>query len=888
MYSAYGWRVLNNVWNPGPYTEGSDYTISSTYNPADLTAGTTFTWSFPMQETGVPMAVRAYPEVMFGRMPHLGGQNVTDPYDVLSVQLRDIDKLTADYDIGFSGYTAGFNVAYDIWLTSQPGGNQTTITHEIMIWLHKGGFNPGGTAIGTYSDSSFSGTIYYKAVSNNTNKSPYIAIVANADSPRGKIDLAAIMRMLQSMGLVSGNEYLADIELGAEVVYGAGSLTINNLDFDIKTKGLNGQAVGYNVSGAGAVRTSGGSGDSISYANALAAVNIDLALNNLPNVLNGLNGLASLSSLVAPLVPIRYLTGSAFNDTLKGDGVRPITLFGGAGNDFMQGGAGDDYFNGGANFDTVSYENALGGVRVDLSVTGPQQTYGAGIDQLVNVERLIGSRFNDTLMGDDIRGVSLSGGEGNDILRGGPGNDSFDGGPGNDIVTYANATAGVKVDLSIIGPQNTIGAGWDQFFNIEYLIGSPFDDILTGDGVRVANLSGGAGNDKLTGGANHDTLSGGTGYNVLDGRDGVDTVQFAGPRSSYTFTRNPSGSLLVSGNGESSLLRNMELLAFSDGTITIGQLPQAENDFNGDGDGDILFGNTNNQLMLWTMDAGQITGINPVQSAILPTTRLAGTGDFNGDGNTDILWQNTNGEAVIFLMSGSAKLFAGSITRTDGSVIKSPDGTAAWQVKGVGDFDGDGKADILWQNSYNQLQIWTMDGKTMTSNRWIGATPGAEWTIAGLGDFNGDGRDDIVWRSNTGQLQTWLMNGSTKLATGTTGSIGAAWQVKATADFNGDGKDDLLLGADNGQAGIWMMNGTAKTATGMVVNGAGTVINNPGPDWSTWRVMGVGDINADGKADILWQNDSGQVQAWTMDGHRQLAATNIGNPGSGWLVASAV
>ncbi|KAB0499813.1 retention module-containing protein [Pseudomonas vancouverensis] len=119
----------------------------------------------------------------------------------------------------------------------------------------------------------------------------------------------------------------------------------------------------------------------------------------------------------------------------------------------------------------------------------------------------------------------LHGGAGNDLLYAGPGNDILDGGTGIDTVSYAHATAGVTVDLSLLGAQNTIGAGIDTISNVENLVGSNFDDKLTGDNNNNV-INGGLGNDILNGGGGDDLLIGGMGNNTLTGGPGADTFQW--------------------------------------------------------------------------------------------------------------------------------------------------------------------------------------------------------------------------------------------------------------------------------------------------------------------------------------------------------------------------
>jgi VCBS repeat-containing protein len=119
----------------------------------------------------------------------------------------------------------------------------------------------------------------------------------------------------------------------------------------------------------------------------------------------------------------------------------------------------------------------------------------------------------------------LHGGAGNDLLYSGPGNDLLDGGTGSDTASYAHATAGVTVNLGLLGAQNTLGAGTDTLTGIENLVGSNFNDTLTGDNNNNV-INGGLGNDILNGGGGDDLLIGGMGNNTLTGGAGADTFQW--------------------------------------------------------------------------------------------------------------------------------------------------------------------------------------------------------------------------------------------------------------------------------------------------------------------------------------------------------------------------
>lgn len=246
----------------------------------------------------------------------------------------------------------------------------------------------------------------------------------------------------------------------------------------------------------------------------------------------------------------RFYAGSG-NDSVDG-WTGDDVIFGEGGRDTLNGGSGDDLISGGTGADTASYSGASSGVIVDLAFNGlVQNTFGAGEDTLISIERLEGSGHGDILSGNDglnhLHGFAgddilfgrggndwVNGGMGNDILEGGEGNDILIGDDGEDAVSYFFATAGVHVDLSDTGLQNTGGAGSDVISSVENIIGSFHDDWLVGDegGNRLTGgagediLVGGEGADSLNGGDDDDVLVGGAGNDVMDGGAGTDWVFF--------------------------------------------------------------------------------------------------------------------------------------------------------------------------------------------------------------------------------------------------------------------------------------------------------------------------------------------------------------------------
>ena len=107
--------------------------------------------------------------------------------------------------------------------------------------------------------------------------------------------------------------------------------------------------------------------------------------------------------------------------------------------------------------------------------------------------------------------------------------------------------------------------------------------------------------------------------------------------------------------------------------------------------------------------------------------------------------------------------------------------TSGWVIQNVGDFNADGKADILWRNSTTgEVVIWLMNGTTMTSSTSLGNVS-SDWSIAGVGDFNGDGYADILWQNTSGELYLWLMNGTTIAGGGRISNVSSDGTLRALA-----------------------------------------------------------------------------------------------------------
>jgi len=300
----------------------------------------------------------------------------------------------------------------------------------------------------------------------------------------------------------------------------------------------------------------------------------------------------------------------------------------------------------------------------------------------------------------------------------------------------------------------------------------------------------------------------------------------------------------------------------------------------------LLTNDANAKHVAWGVEVRNVD----VNRSVLPLT-VPATGVKN-----DILWHNSStGETQIWFMDGQRVTGRATVLGEDGSAtfIGPP-----FSIVGAGDFNGDGKADILWHNSSTgETQIWFMDGQKVTGRATVLGEDGSAtfigppFSIVGAGDFNGDRKADILWHNrSTGETQIWFMDGQrvTGRATvlGEDGSatfIGPPFSIVGTGDFNGHGKADILWhNSSTGETQIWFMDGQRVTGRATVLgeDGSATFIGPP------FSIVGAGDFNGDGKADILWHNSStGETQIWLMDGPRVTGrATVLGEDGNATFI----
>jgi hypothetical protein len=284
------------------------------------------------------------------------------------------------------------------------------------------------------------------------------------------------------------------------------------------------------------------------------------------------------------------------------------------------------------------------------------------------------------------------------------------------------------------------------------------------------------------------------------------------------------------------------------------QFGDAAYDFNGDGISDILWRATDGAIFnfLGTETGGVVNNGDNLYTVVANSWHVAGIADFNGDDRDDILWRNDNGAVFNFLST------------PDGGVVNNGNNSwmglsATWTVAGTGDFDGDHKDDILFRDANGVIfnYLGTESGG-FTDNRDDLFTDVADaWHVAGVGDFDGDGKDDILWRNDDGTIFNFLgaqdggvVNNGDNLYT----LVANSWHVAGIGDFDGDGRDDILWRNDNGAVFNFL-----STENGGVVNNGD---NSYAAMSNAWQIEAIGDYNGDGREDVLWRHDDGTITNW--------------------------
>lgn len=218
--TASAYMVENNTWNKGAITDYRQCVSIAAAQAGGDGVDASWEWSWPEPAT----EVRAYPELIFGHKPWY-----TSTSDKLPRVIDHVAEVHAEFAYT-STHTGVGNFAFDIWLTDSNvmTGDHLPLKHELMIWMDSFGMTPAGTQIDTVT---IDGTIWdlYAAIATwGPEPFQYLAYLPRKALPSPvSIDVRQFLNHLKARGSITGQEWLASVELGNEVMSGTGRTALS-------------------------------------------------------------------------------------------------------------------------------------------------------------------------------------------------------------------------------------------------------------------------------------------------------------------------------------------------------------------------------------------------------------------------------------------------------------------------------------------------------------------------------------------------------------------------------------------------------------------------------------------------------------------------------------
>jgi Ca2+-binding RTX toxin-like protein len=497
--------------------------------------------------------------------------------------------------------------------------------------------------------------------------------------------------------------------------------------------------------------------------------------------------------------------------------------------------------------------------------------------------------FNGT-NGNDILPPVGEDNSGDDYFYPGTGLDSVSGGAGNDtlIIDYSIGDTG----LGLQAYTYSAGYGFVKRSNSDQ---SALDSIsyryieqlnITGTSQNDT-INTGAENNIINAGAGDDIVNGGGGIDILDGGAGTDTLNLdlSAQTANLNITNYQTSGINLPGVVTAT---NFEAFNISTGT----------------GNDTVTQAGLVNGVVIRGNDYINTGSGNDTINAGLGTDTVNG-----GDGNDTLIIDYSIGDTGLGIQMNSSSAGNGFANRLDSTQRVYLDtiyfnNIEQFNVTGTSQNDtintgagndtinGGGGADKLFGGAGNDTYIIsrTLGGGTVITdfsgtNDTLSLIGGASLSTTQVTrsdttlivDLNQDGIFNLTtdlsisgyFANNTGSAAG---TGFIENLAGLSGS--KVLNTSTPSDFNNDGKSDILWRNENGDVALWQMNGSTLT-TGSVFANVSTA----------WKIASAGDFNGDGKSDILWRNNDGQVALWQMNGATPTTQSVIGTVPTNWQIS---
>ncbi|MCB1003435.1 MAG: VCBS repeat-containing protein [Acidimicrobiales bacterium] len=240
--------------------------------------------------------------------------------------------------------------------------------------------------------------------------------------------------------------------------------------------------------------------------------------------------------------------------------------------------------------------------------------------------------------------------------------------------------------------------------------------------------------------------------------------------------------------------------------------------------------------------------------AVNPAFDRSTTGDFDGDGRDDLLWYRPGGEVDHVWYSAGGGRFVDSTRQVGGD----------YRVF-AGDFNGDCVDDIFWYGPGPARDSIWLGTRNRTFRHLAVNVRGDYWPV--VGDFNGDRSDDILWyRPGAGSDPVWYGTIYARF-------VGRTQQVNGNyrpfgGDFNGDGRDDIFWYGPGAQPDSLWRGEAGNRFSARAVRSDHDAVAVPG------------DYNGDQRTDVLWYGRGATADAiWLGTSNGGFLGTSVNMPG---------